>query len=74
MRRQLHAQVGASVRIDLPQQTVTDPDGRAHAFDIHPLQKRCLLEGLDDITRTQRYGAELDAFEARYRPTMPWLY
>jgi 3-isopropylmalate/(R)-2-methylmalate dehydratase small subunit len=74
MRRQLHARVGASVRVDLPQQTVTGPDGVAHAFEIHPLQKHCLLEGLDDIALTQRYGAEFDAFEARYRPTMPWLY
>jgi 3-isopropylmalate/(R)-2-methylmalate dehydratase small subunit len=74
MRRQLHAQVGASVTVDLPQQTVTGPDGVAHGFDIQTLQKRCLLEGLDDISLTQRYRAELDAFEARYRPTMPWLY
>jgi 3-isopropylmalate/(R)-2-methylmalate dehydratase small subunit len=74
MRRQLHAQIGASVTVDLPQQTVTGPDGVAHAFDIHPLQKRCLLEGLDDISLTQRYSAEFEAFEARHRPTTPWLF
>jgi len=74
MRRQLHAQVGAHVRVDLVQQTVTGPDGAAHSFEIDPLQKRCLLEGLDDIALTQRYGTERAAFEARHRAAMPWLF
>jgi 3-isopropylmalate/(R)-2-methylmalate dehydratase small subunit len=52
---------------------VTGPDGQAHSFDIHPLRKRCLLEGLDDISLTQRYRADFDAFEARHRTAMPWL-
>jgi 3-isopropylmalate/(R)-2-methylmalate dehydratase small subunit len=74
MRRQLHAQVGATVKVDLTQQTVTGPDGRAHSFEIDPLQKRCLLEGLDDIALTQRYGNELATFEAGHRAAMPWLF
>ena len=74
LRRQLHARIGASVKIDLMQQTVTGPDGAAHAFDIQPLQKRCLLEGLDDISLTQRYAGEFNAFEARHRAAMPWLF
>jgi len=74
MRRQLHAQVGATVKVDLAQQIVSGPDGRAHSFEIDPLQKRCLLEGLDDIALTQRYGNELAAFEAGHRAAMPWLF
>jgi 3-isopropylmalate/(R)-2-methylmalate dehydratase small subunit len=74
MRRDLHAQVGARVKVDLVQQTVTGPDGFAHSFEIDPLQKRCLLEGLDDIALTQRYGVELSAFEAGHRAAMPWLF
>src|SRR5882757_5163507 len=58
LRRQLHANVGATVAVDLAQQTVTGPDGRTHSFDIHPLRKRCLLEGLDDISLTRRYGQD----------------
>jgi 3-isopropylmalate/(R)-2-methylmalate dehydratase small subunit len=73
MRRQLHANVGATVKVDLAQQAVTGPDGQTHAFEIHPLRKRCLLEGLDDISLTQRYRADLEAFEARHRAAMPWL-
>jgi 3-isopropylmalate/(R)-2-methylmalate dehydratase small subunit len=74
MRRQLHEQIGSTVTVDLPQQTVTGPDGRPHAFEIHPLRKRCLMEGLDDISLTQRYRSDFDAFEARHRKAMPWLF
>ena len=35
MRRQLHAQVGATVKVDLAQQTVTGPDGQAASLR-HP--------------------------------------
>jgi 3-isopropylmalate/(R)-2-methylmalate dehydratase small subunit len=74
MRKQLHEQIGASVTVDLAQQTVTGPDGAPHGFDVHPLQKRCLLEGLDDIALTQRYGADVTTFEARHRGAMSWLF
>jgi 3-isopropylmalate/(R)-2-methylmalate dehydratase small subunit len=74
LRRQLHAQVGASVKIDLPAQLVTGPDGRAHRFEIQPLSKRCLLEGLDDIALTRRYGDAFAAYEAGHRSAMPWLF
>lgn len=74
LRRQLHQQVGAVIRVDLPQQTVTGPDGRARAFEIHPLRKRCLVEGLDDISLTQRYRDDFEAFEASHRNAMPWLF
>jgi 3-isopropylmalate/(R)-2-methylmalate dehydratase small subunit len=74
LRRQLHANAGATITVDLAQQTVTGPDGRAHGFDIHPLRKRCLLEGLDDISLTQRYGGDFAAFETRHRGEMPWLF
>jgi 3-isopropylmalate/(R)-2-methylmalate dehydratase small subunit len=74
LRRQLHANVGATITVDLPLQSVTGPDGRLHSFDIHPLQKRCLLEGLDDISLTQRYARDFDAFEGSHRAAMPWLF
>jgi 3-isopropylmalate/(R)-2-methylmalate dehydratase small subunit len=74
LRRQLHEKIGATVTVDLPQQTISGPDGRAHAFDIHPLRKRCLIEGLDDISLTQGYRAAFDTFEAAHRQAMPWLF
>ena len=54
--------------------TVTDPAGRVHRFEIHPGRKMCLLEGLDDVARTQEYRSRIEEFEAEYRAERPWLY
>ena len=74
LRRLLHGAPGAMLNIDLPAQTVTDPDGRQYGFEIHPARKQCLLKGLDDISRTEQYEGETAAFEATYRAERPWLY
>lgn len=74
IRRQLHAHPGAMVTVDLPGQTVTDPAGKVYHFDIHPVRKKCLLEGLDDISRTQQYAERFEIFEEAYRQERPWLF
>ena len=74
IRRQLHAKPGATVTVDLPAQTVTDPAGKVYRFEIHPVRKKCLLEGLDDISRTQQYTERFEIFEEAYRQERPWLY
>jgi 3-isopropylmalate/(R)-2-methylmalate dehydratase small subunit len=74
MRAQLHAEPGATVTVDLECMLVTAPDGSAHAFDIHPEARRCLLEGLDDIALTLQRSAAIESFEARHKPDMPWIY
>lgn len=74
LRKQLHAQPGARLAVDLEQQTVTDPAGKVYHFDIHPMRKKCLLEGLDDIARTQQYLERFEIFEDAYRKDHPWLY
>jgi len=74
LRRQLREQVGATLAVDLARQTVTDPTGREHRFDIHPVRKLCLLEGLDDIARTGQYAARFAQFETAYRAQKPWLF
>ena len=73
IRRQLRERPGATVAVDLEAQTVTDTDGRMHHFDIHPVRKKCLLEGLDDIARTSQYEREIERFEDEYRRERPWL-
>ena len=73
IRKQLREQPGATVSVDLGAQTVTDAQGRVHRFDIHPVRKKCLLEGLDDIARTLQYQGAYEAFEAAYRQERPWL-
>ena len=74
IRRQLREQPGASVSVDLEAQTVVDPAGKTHRFDIHPVRKKCLLEGLDDVARTGQYHDAFTKFESAYRDERPWLY
>jgi 3-isopropylmalate/(R)-2-methylmalate dehydratase small subunit len=74
MRKQLRENPGATVTVDLAAQMVTDTKGTLHRFDIHPVRRKCLLEGLDDIARTQQYAREVEAFESAYRKERPWLY
>lgn len=74
LRRQLHDRPGGTITVDLAEQSVQGPDGSSYRFDIHPVRKKCLLEGLDDIARTEQYEDQLAAFEAAYRAERPWLY
>ena len=71
--RQLIAQRGAQMTVDLPQQTVTGPNGALHGFDIAPLSKKRLLRGLDEIAHTQEYADAVSRFEERHAKDQPWL-
>src|SRR5262245_48691490 len=61
IRAQLRDTPGATISVDLAAQTVVDAKGVTHRFEIHPVRKKCLLEGLDDIARTEQYAAEFVA-------------
>jgi 3-isopropylmalate/(R)-2-methylmalate dehydratase small subunit len=74
IRLQLNAQTGATLAIDLVTQTVTDANGATHRFEIHPVRRQCLLEGLDDVDRTRQYQGAIEAFEAEYKGVRRWLY
>jgi 3-isopropylmalate/(R)-2-methylmalate dehydratase small subunit len=69
---QLQAAPGAKMRVDLPQQTVSGPDGATYAFDIDATRKERLLNGLDDVGVTLQHLPQIEAFEAQYRNDMPW--
>ena len=71
--RQLREKPGAEITIDLPNQTVTAPDGNLHGFDISPLRKDRLVRGIDDIDVTLEYRDAIEAFETRRRAAIPWL-
>jgi 3-isopropylmalate/(R)-2-methylmalate dehydratase small subunit len=66
------ASVEGPLTVDLPAQRVR---GGAHsfAFDLEPARKAVLLEGLDEIKRTEANLADIAAFEARRRKEAPWL-
>jgi 3-isopropylmalate/(R)-2-methylmalate dehydratase small subunit len=54
--------------VDMEHLVITHPDGLRveFAFDAH--SQETLVQGLDDIGRTLKLGAAIDAFEATYRP------
>jgi 3-isopropylmalate/(R)-2-methylmalate dehydratase small subunit len=70
----LLAAPGAKVRVDLERQTVTGPNGDAHAFGVASFAKTCLLEGLDEIALTLASAGELDRYERERKKATPWLF
>jgi 3-isopropylmalate/(R)-2-methylmalate dehydratase small subunit len=67
------AHVGYRLTVDLQRQVVVEADGREHAFEIAPFRKHCLINGLDDIGLTLRYGDKIAAFELDRLTRQPWL-
>ena len=61
----LHARPGSHIVVDLPEQSVTLPDGSVHRFDVDPFSKHCLLEGLDEISYTLTLLPEIERYEAQ---------
>lgn len=63
------------VRIDLPNQTLEiEGDPFRISFEIDPFDKKCLLEGLDQVALTLEQNAEISAYEARWKKKTPWLF
>lgn len=62
------------VIVDLAAQTVTTPRGRRLSFDIDPMRREALIEGLDEIGASLRRETEIEGFQARDRQERPWVY
>lgn len=74
LREQLHAAPGATMSIDLPNQTFLGPDGHSYTFPIEDSRKKRLLTGLDEIGLTLEYVSQMGAFETDFRQKYPWLF
>ena len=62
----------AEIEVDLEQQTVRTADGSwERRFEIDPFKKYRLLRGLDDISMTMEYEADIDEFELRRSDLLP---
>lgn len=72
--KEVEAQEGYSLDIDLEAQTVTTPNGDVFTFDITEHRKHCLLNGLDEIGLTLQHADEIKAFEEKRKAAQPWLY
>jgi 3-isopropylmalate/(R)-2-methylmalate dehydratase small subunit len=57
---------GYQLTVDLPAQKVSDEFGWSAHFEIEDHLKRCLLEGLDDISLTLAHDRQIRAYEARH--------
>lgn len=68
------ASAAVIVRIDLPQQFVTGPDGSQYEFDISAANKAMLMGGFDQISLTENFLAEITAFRNEDRVKRPWAY
>jgi 3-isopropylmalate/(R)-2-methylmalate dehydratase small subunit len=72
--KEVHANKGYRLAVDLEQQTVTTPAGEHIKFDIDPSTKVSLLNGLDEIGLTLQHGDKIKAFEAHHQQAQPWLF
>ena len=72
----VHAACAPQARweVDLRAQHIVMPDGAALAFEVDPLRRAALLEGLDDIGRTLQLRESIDAWQARDRAMRPWIW
>lgn len=72
--KEMYAQDGYELSIDLQTQTVTTPSGQAFSFEIDEFRKHCLLNGLDDIGLTLEQADTIRAYEERRKQEAPWLF
>ncbi len=71
--RQLRSAPGATMIVNLVEQSVTAPDGAEFAFDIDATRKERLLKGLDDVAVTLQSLPAIEAFETKYRDETTWV-
>jgi 3-isopropylmalate/(R)-2-methylmalate dehydratase small subunit len=62
-----------TISVDLPAQRVRWSKAEA-SFEIDPLRKHKLVEGLDEIGLTLQHADAIRAYEARRRQEAPWLF
>jgi 3-isopropylmalate/(R)-2-methylmalate dehydratase small subunit len=61
-------QEGYSLRVDLETQTIRKPSGEQLQFQIDPFRRKCLLEGLDDISLTLLHEEKIRSHERKLSP------
>ncbi len=72
--KEVEANEGYQLVVDLETQTITTPGGEVMAFDVDPFRKHCLLNGLDDIGLTLQHVDDIRAYEEKRKLQAPWLF
>ena len=60
-------------KIDLPNQLIKVEDNEICSFKIDEFRKKCLIEGLDDISLTLNNITKIESFEKKMRNLKPWI-
>jgi 3-isopropylmalate/(R)-2-methylmalate dehydratase small subunit len=62
------------LNIDLPAQTIQGACGGGIPFDIEPLRKSMLMQGMDEISLSLAHEADIARWQERDRAARPWAY
>jgi 3-isopropylmalate/(R)-2-methylmalate dehydratase small subunit len=65
---EVERQEGYSLQVDLEKQTIRKPNGTELGFKIDRFRRKCLLEGLDDISLTLLHEQSIRAYERKLAP------
>ncbi len=65
---------GYRLEVDLENEQILSPSGKIMRFEVDNFRKKCLLEGLDEISLTLKHAEEIKAFEEKRRVAEPWLF
>jgi 3-isopropylmalate/(R)-2-methylmalate dehydratase small subunit len=63
-----------SVTIDLISQSIETPWGTRHEFEVDPLRRLSLLEGLDPIGVTLKSLSQIEAYEKQSAIQQAWIW
>ncbi len=72
--KEVEAQEGYSLTVDLESQEIRKPDGGVIPFNVDSFRKHCLLNGLDDIGLTLEDADAISGFEQQWREQSPWYF
>ncbi|MDT7952023.1 MAG: 3-isopropylmalate dehydratase small subunit [Acetobacteraceae bacterium] len=68
------AEAEGAVTVDLIAQEVVGADGTRAAFEIEPMRRTALLEGLDEIGLTLKHQDAITRFQQADRSERPWVW
>ncbi len=68
------ASEGYRLKVDLPGQTITRPDGKRIGFEVDAFRKECLINGWDDVDLTLRHADAIRDFERKRRADHPYYF
>ncbi|MCL1828830.1 MAG: 3-isopropylmalate dehydratase small subunit [Oscillospiraceae bacterium] len=65
---------GGEFEVNLETLTITAPNGDTVFFEIDPMRREMLLEGMDDVGHTLKQKVLIDGFYEKDKTARPWVY